>query len=142
MFSNPQPQSQSPENIWRYQLDKFVKSHQQELAALSWGLWLENSDTQGTIGINLEPTPNFVYCPQSAIENFNEKAENRLQEILGLIKHYKPETEVLMIAIGKDQIKLIYFESEPKPPICFEKIGKDIDTLLDEIELGLSQIFN
>jgi hypothetical protein len=140
MFSPPQPQS--PENIWRSQLDQFVKSHQQELAALSWGLWLENGDSQGTIGINLKPTPNFVYCPIDAIEKFNERAENRLQEILGLIKHYKPETEVLMIAIGKDQIKLVYFEPQPAPPVCFEQVGKDVDTLMDEIELGLSQVLS
>jgi hypothetical protein len=135
MFTNPQ--SDIPDNKWRHQLDRFIKLHQQELAALSWALWQENGNSQGTIGIDLEPTPHFVYCPDSAIEKFNDKVENRLQELLGLIQHYKPEIEVLMIGIGKDQVKLIYFEPKPEPPVCFEQVGKDVDTLLEELEAKL-----
>ncbi len=138
MFTNPQPET--TDNKWRRELDKFVKAHHQELAALSWGLWLQNGDSQGTIGINLEPTPHFVYCPQTAIEGFNDRIENRLQEILGLIKHHKPEVEVLMIAIGRDQLKLIYFEPETAPLVCFEQLGKDVDALLDDLEQQLSTV--
>jgi hypothetical protein len=135
-------QSDTPENKWRHLLDKFVKDNRSELAALSWGLWLENGNSQGTVGINLEPTPHFVYCPTSAVENLNDKVENRLQEILGLIKHHKPEVEVLMIGIGKDQVKLIYFEPETAPPQSFEQIGKDIDTLLEELETKLGAVLS
>jgi hypothetical protein len=58
MFSIPQPET--AENKWRGQLDRFVKNNQLELAALFWGLWLENGNRQGTIGIDLQPTPHFV----------------------------------------------------------------------------------
>jgi hypothetical protein len=140
IFATTQPET--PENKWRRQLDKFVKESQQELAALSWGLWLENSDSKGTIGINLQPSPHFVYCPKEAIEQLNSKAENRLQEILGIVEHYKPEEEVLMIAIGKDQIKLIHFEPEVAPPSCYEQVAQDVETLLEHLEQRLSEQFN
>jgi hypothetical protein len=136
MFTSITQPSQ-PENEWRHRLDKFVKDHKVELAALSWGLWLENGNSQGTIGIDLQPTPHFVYCPSTAVENLNDKVDNRLQEILGLIKHHKPEVEVLMIGIGKDQVKLIYFEPETAPQESFEQLGKDVDTLIEELETKL-----
>ncbi|AFY51201.1 hypothetical protein Nos7524_5487 [Nostoc sp. PCC 7524] len=132
MFGNNQPES--GDNQWRGQLDRFVKENQQELAALAWGLWLANGDSQGTIGIDLQPTPHFVYCPQEAVEKLNSNVENRLQEILGIIKHHQPEVEVLMIGIGKGEIKLIQFAPEPAPPVCFEQVGKDVDSLLDMLE--------
>ncbi|BAZ03696.1 beta-carboxysome assembly chaperone CcmS [Calothrix sp. NIES-3974] len=135
--SNPSPTSDSK---WQHQLDRFVKDHQRNLAALAWGLWLENQRNQGTIGIDLKPKPpRFVYCPDEAIQKLNDNVENRLQEILGLIEHYNPEIEVLMIAIGNEQIKLIYFQPDTPPPQCFAEIAKDIDTMLTEIEtlLGL-----
>ena len=137
MFSSIQ--SDSPENQWRYQLDRFVKNHQQELAALAWGLWLENGNSKGTIGIDLQPNPHFVYCPQTAVENLNHQVDNKLQEVLGIIKHYKPEVEVLMIGIAKDQIKLIYFEPDVAPPVCFQELGKDMNVLLDNLEEKMSQ---
>ncbi|NMF64046.1 beta-carboxysome assembly chaperone CcmS [Brasilonema octagenarum] len=140
MFASTQ--SQSPNDEWRRQLNRFVKENQQELAALSWGLWLENGDGKGTIGIDLQPTPHFVYCPKEAIEQFNTTVENRLQEILGIVKHHKPEVEVLMLAIAKDQVKLIYFEPEPAPPSCYERVGKDVDTVLEHLEQVLSKQFN
>ncbi|KAB8330121.1 hypothetical protein SD80_030345 [Scytonema tolypothrichoides VB-61278] len=135
-------QSQSPNNKWRRQLDKFVKENQQELAALSWGLWLENADEKGTVGIDLQPTPHFVYCPKHAIEQLNSKVENRLQELVGIVEHHKPEVEVLMIAISKDEVKLIYFEPQLAPPTCYERVGKDVDTLLVYLEQILIQQFN
>ncbi|MCC5598313.1 beta-carboxysome assembly chaperone CcmS [Nostoc favosum] len=131
-FGNSQPES--GDNKWRRQLDKFVKANQQELAALFWGLWLANGDSQGTIGIDLQPTPHFVYCPKEQIEKLNIQVENRLQEILGIVENHKPEVEVVMIGIGKGEIKLIQFAPEPPPPICFEEVGKDVDGLLDVLE--------
>ncbi|MBW4616427.1 MAG: hypothetical protein KME21_24795 [Desmonostoc vinosum HA7617-LM4] len=137
MFGSSQPES--GDSKWRRQLDKFVKENQPELAALSWALWLENGSSQGTIGIDLQPTPHFVYCPKDAVENLNSKVENRLQEILGIIEHYQPEEEVLMIGIGNGEIKLIQFAPEPPPPACFEQIGKDADGLLELLEQRVNE---
>jgi hypothetical protein len=132
MFGSSQPET--GDNKWRRQLDKFVKENQRDLAALFWGLWLKNGNSQGTVGIDLQPTPRFVYCPQAAIENLNERVENRLQEILGIVDNHKPEEEVVMIGIGKGEIKLIQFAPEPPPPVCFEEVGKDVNDLLDLLE--------
>ncbi|MCC5634278.1 hypothetical protein LC593_00125 [Nostoc sp. CHAB 5844] len=137
MFGSTQPESGNSK--WRSQLDRFVKANQQELAALSWALWLQNGNSQGTIGIDLQPTPHFVYCPQEGIEKLNNNVENRLQEILGIIAHHQPEVEVLMIGIGKGEVKLIQFAPEPAPPDCFAQIGKDVDGLLDLLEQRISE---
>lgn len=132
MFGSTQPDTPQPK--WLHKLDKFVKAHKQELAALSWGLWQQNGNSKGTIGIDLHPKPHFVYCPQVAIEKFNDNVDNKLQEILGLVENHKPEAEVLMIGIGKEQIKLVYFEPETPPPVCFEQVNKDVDELMDFLE--------
>lgn len=132
MFSSLNPQTSNSK--WHKQLDKFVKENQQELAALFWGLWLENGNSQGTIGIDLKPQPHFVYCPQEAVEKLNERVEKRLQELLGIIDNNNPETEVLMIGIGQGEIKLIQFAPESSPRTCFERVNQDVDTLLDLLE--------
>ncbi|WP_414576197.1 hypothetical protein [Anabaena sp. CCY 9402-a] len=137
MFGSNQPES--GDNKWRSQLDRFVKEHQQELAALAWGLWLENGDKQGTIGIDLQPTPHFVYCPQEAVEKLNNNVENRLQELIGIIEHHQPEVEVLMIGIGKGEVKLIQFAPEPAPQVCFEQVGKNVAGLLDLLEQRMTE---
>jgi hypothetical protein len=137
IFTTNQPESS--DNKWSHQLDKFVREYRKELAALSWGLWLENGDSQGIIGIDLQPTPHFVYCPKEAIEKLNSNVDSRLQELLGIVEHHKPDTEVLMIGIGKDQIKLIYFEPEPAPPSCYEQVGQDVNTLIEQLEQHLSE---
>ena len=137
MFGRPQPEK--AEDKWKHQLDQFVKENKQELAALSWGLFLERGESEDTLGIDLDPTPHFVYCPKQAIEELNRKAKNQLQEILGVVDAHKPEQEVLIIGIGHDQIKLIQFEPEPPPPTCFEQVGKDVDTLLAQLEPRLSE---
>jgi hypothetical protein len=138
MFGGSQPET--GDSKWRRQLDKFVKENQRDLAALFWGLWLANGNSQGTVGIDLQPTPHFVYCPQAAIENLNDKVENRLQEILGIVDNHQPEVEVVMIGIGKGEIKLIQFAPEPPPPVCFEEVGKDVDALLDLLEEKMSGV--
>ena len=137
MFGRTQPNP--GEKNWRRQLDQFVKANQQELAALAWGLFLERGESENTLGIDLEPTPHFVYCPREAIETLNSNVENQLQEILGVVDAHKPEQEVLIIGIGSDQIKLIQFEPEPPPPACFEQVAADVDTLLEQLEQRLSQ---
>lgn len=132
-------QSESGDSNWRSQLDRFVKANQPELAALAWGLWLEYGDSQGTIGIDLQPTPHFVYCPQAAVEKLNSNVDNRLQELVGIIEHHQPEIEVLMIAIGKGEIKLIQFAPEPAPPICFVEVGKNVGELLELLAKQMSE---
>jgi hypothetical protein len=137
MFGSTQPESRDKK--WHRQLDQFVKANRQELAALFWALWLENGDSQGTIGIDLQPTPHFVYCPKDEIEKLNNRVENRLQEILGIVENHKPEVEVVMIGIGKGEVKLIQFAPEPPPPVCFEQVGKDVDGLLELLEQRLGE---
>lgn len=126
------------EKSWQRQLDGFVEMNQKELAALAWGLHLQWGEQADTLGIDLKPTPHFVACPKSAIEQLNKNVKNRLQEILGIVDGYQPEKEVLMIGIGSDHVKLIYFESEPSPPECFEQVGKDVDTLLKQLEESMT----
>lgn len=137
MFSKPQPQR--IEEPWKRQLDSFVKENQQELAALSWGLLQERGDTVETLGIDLKPTPHFVFCPKDAIETLNRKVQGHLREMLGIVEGHKPEQEVLLVGIGPDQLKLIQFTPEPAPPACFEQVGADVDTLLDRLEKRLQE---
>lgn len=127
-------QQETGDYKWRRKIDIFAKENQRELAALFWGLCLENGNKKGTIGIDLQPQPHFVYCPQIEIEKLNDRVENRLQEILGIIENNNPEIEVIMIGIGKGEIKLIQFAPEPAPKTCFEQIGKDVDSLLELLE--------
>ncbi|MDJ0518466.1 MAG: hypothetical protein QNJ74_20150 [Trichodesmium sp. MO_231.B1] len=134
-FNNNPPNKKS--NNWQHQLDKFVRDNQKELAALAWGLNLENGETDETIGIDLKGKPKFVYCSKAAIETLNQNVDGKIQEILGLIDGYKPELEVLMIAIGDGQIKLVYFQPEISPPNCFEELGQNVDALLEILETGM-----
>lgn len=137
MFGSPQ--SEREEDKWRHQLARFVQTNRQELAALAWGLYLEKSESDDTLGIDLEPTPHFVYCPRKAIEELNSRVNSYFQEILGIRDAHKPEKEVLIIGMSKDQIKVIQFEPEPPPAVCFEEVGKDVDTLLQELEERLTK---
>jgi hypothetical protein len=137
LFGSLQPER--AEDKWKHQLDRFARDNQQELAALSWGLHLERGESDDTLGIDLQPKPHFVYCPKEAIEKLNRNVENHLQEILGIVDAHQPEKEVLIIGIGNDQIKLIQFEPEPPPPACFEQVGKDVNTLLEQLEQRLKE---
>ncbi len=136
LFGNPQPIG---EEGWRQQLNRFVQANQQELAALAWGLFLEKGESDDTLGIDLEPSPRFVFCPKAAIETLNTNVNNQIQEILGFIDGYKPEKEVLIVGIGSGQIKLIQFEPQPPPPECFEQVALDVDSLLERLEQSLSK---
>jgi hypothetical protein len=127
------------ENQWRYKIDKFVKDNQQQLAALAWGLSLEWKDSYKTLGIDLKPQPHFVACAREAIEELNRKVDNQLQEILGVLDGYQPEKEVAIVCIGNGQIKLINFQPNPSPPICFEQIEQDLDELINNLEQRLQQ---
>lgn len=136
MFGSPQP---IEEEGWRQQLGQFAKANQPELAALAWGLFLERGATDDTLGIDIAPQPHFVSCPRTAIAALNQQVDNQLQEILGVVDAHNPEKEVLIIGIGNGQIKLIQFEPEPPPPVLFEQVAADVDTLLERLEQRLSE---
>lgn len=81
-FGNAQPAALEP---WRVQLDRLATTHQQELAALAWGLSLNKQVGEDVLGIDLKPTPHFVYCSRSSLETLNKTVGGQLQEILGLV---------------------------------------------------------
>jgi hypothetical protein len=132
-------QAREPE-VWRVQLDRFVVAHQLELAALAWGLSLEGAfeqEGQDILGIDLKPLPHFVYCSKVALEDLNKTVGHQIQEILGLVENHKRDQEVLILAIGDGQVKLINYQSDPSPPACFEKVGEGVMDLLDRLEQAL-----
>lgn len=126
-------------NQWRFQLDEFAKAHRPQLAALAWGFRQEWADTENHLGIDLEPQPHFVSCAKNAIEKLNQRVDSKLQEILGILDGYDPETEVAIMAIAKGQIKLIYFQPDPSPSECFVNAGSDLDSLILELETKLQK---
>jgi hypothetical protein len=128
-------------NRWRSLLDEFVAENEQALAALAWGLLQEWGDNQDTLGIDLKPTPHFVRCSREAIEKLNRKVNRKIQEILGVLDGYDPETEVVAIGIGEGQLKLIYFQPDPPPSVCFEQIEGDLDTLIQQLEERMLEKF-
>jgi hypothetical protein len=134
---NLQPEKE--EDRWRYELADFAKAHQQELAALSWGLWLENQHNGSVMGIDLQPTPHFVYCPKEAVLKLNETVGSFLQEVVGIVEGFNPEIEVLLVGINQGQLKVIEFVTDPPPPQCFETVSADVDTLLEQLEQGLRE---
>ena len=134
------PQQDRDENNWRRKLDKFIKANQQEIAALAWGLLLERGkESDQTLGIDIEPTPHFVYCSREAIETLNRNVKDHIQEILGVLDAHNPEKEVVIISIGEGQVKMIQFEPEPSPAACFEQVATDVDTLLERLEKGMKE---
>lgn len=128
----------SDQKNWQ-NLDEFVAENQEQLAALAWNFHQERVDSEETLGIDLKPTPHFVSCSRQAIEMLNQNAGNRLREVLGILDGYQPQEEVLMIAIGSDQIKLVFFKPEPTPPECLEQTGKELNTLLDELQTKMAE---
>lgn len=141
LFGDLQPEQE--EDNWRRRLNKFVKANQKELAALSWGLYLERGENSDqTLGIDIEPAPRFVYCSREAIDTLNQNVKYHIQEILGVLDAHQPEQDVVIIAIGKGEIKLIQFEPEPSPSECFEQVAKSVDQLLNQLESQLSEYIN
>lgn len=137
MFGSNQPSG--VENNWRYQLNRFVKANQQELAALAWSFWQTNSDRQEVLLIDLKPTPHFIACPKQELEKLNEKIDNHIQEILGVVDNYQAEKEVVIIGVGNSQLKLIQFAPEPPPPMCYEQIAADMSALVELLEQRMAE---
>ncbi|EAZ92946.1 beta-carboxysome assembly chaperone CcmS [Crocosphaera chwakensis] len=128
------------ENQWRYQLDRFVTENKNDLAALAYGLKNEWKEKEDVLGIDLEPEPHFIRCSRQSLEDLNRKVEGKIQEILGIFDNYNQQEEVAMLAINKGQIKLIYYQSEPSPPVCFEEKESDLDSLIEELENIMKEI--
>jgi hypothetical protein len=135
------PQLNTRDNNWKYRLDQFARDYARELAALAWVFFLDRGNSEEILGIDLKPTPHFVSCSREAIEQLNRNVNRQLQEILGILDGHKPDLEVLYIAIGDGEIKLVHFAPEPPPPACFEEIGEDLAPLIDRLEQRLGEIF-
>lgn len=138
MFGFGGNQPQVAREKWQSQLDVFVDENQQQLAALTWGLQQEWQDLDTVLGIDLKPEPHFVACAKEDIEQLNQNTKGQLQEILGIIDGYNRETEVVIMAIGEGQVKLINFQPKITPPACFEAVPKDLDILIETLESALA----
>ena len=131
-------QKNIPEEKWRWQLDNFVDEHEQKLAALAWGLQQEWGELEHILGIDLKPQPHFVACNKESLEKLNKNTKGHLQEILGLIDGYQREQEVLILAIGEGQVKLLHFQPQTNPPQCVLAENQDIDGLITFLESALT----
>lgn len=126
---------------WQEKLAKFVADHKPDLAALAWVVAHNQGETPGLIGVDFEPTPHLVFCSVEAIAALNQKVENQLQEILGLIDGYQPDKEVLLLGIGSRddlKIKLVQFEPDPTPPACYEALTVEPEALWQQLESNLA----
>lgn len=127
---------------WRWQIDNFVEANSTQLAALTWGLQQEwNDDNDTILGIDLKPQPHFVACNKEQIEKLNRSTKGHLQEVLGLIDGYQPDIEVLNLVIGEGQVKLIHFQPQTSPPDCLQAEQKDLDSLIETLEVKLKEYF-
>jgi hypothetical protein len=135
-LSNNQPEIAAQK--WRSQLDYFVTDYEHQLAALTWGLQQEWGDNKDILGIDLQPKPHFVACSPESLEQLNKNTKGQLQEILGIVDGHDQTTEVVIIAIGEGQIKLINFQPEITPPECFA-LNRDIEQLIASLEIALSK---
>lgn len=125
---------------WSSQLDRFVQEHKTALAALAWGLRQEWQDPHQYLGLDLQPRPHFVCCAYDALETLNQRVDRQIQEILGLLHGHNPDTEVAIIAIARGQLKLLYFQPDPLPALCFEQHNRDLDTLISQLERTLDYL--
>lgn len=139
MFDLSNNRPEIAQQKWRSQLDSFVIDYELQLAALAWGLKQEWKDSNDVLGIDLQPTPHFVACSPESLETLNKKTRGQLQEILGIVDGYNPETEVVIVAIGAGQIKLINFQPETSPPDCWKTTDGDLDSLITTLEVALTQ---
>ncbi|MGC9506053.1 beta-carboxysome assembly chaperone CcmS [Baaleninema sp.] len=128
------PPQNTEDRKWREQLDRFVKANTIEIAALAWDLHQRNPDSHEYLGIDIAPKPHFITCTREALATLNQKVDNRLREMMGVVDNHNPEIEVLLIAIGNGQIQAVQYQPQPTPPECFEETDADIDTLIDRLE--------
>ena len=124
---------------WRSQINSFVIDYEFQLAALAWKLRQEWNDSNDVLGIDLKPQPHFVACSYQDLETLNKNTRGQLQEILGIVDNYNPEIEVVIVAIGEGQVKLINFQPESTPPDCFAQTDGNVDKLIDTLENALAK---
>ena len=124
---------------WRSQLDSFVIDYESQLAALAWKLRQEWEESNDVLGIDLKPQPHFVACSYENLEALNKNTRGQLQEILGIVDGYDPEIEVVVVAIGEGQVKLINFQPQSVPSKCFAKTDGDVDKLIATLEDNLAR---
>ena len=137
MFDLGNNRPEIAEQKWRSQLDLFVTDYEQQLAALAWGLKQEWGESDDVLGIDLEPTPHFVACSQDSLEKLNRNTRGIVQEILGIVDNYDPESEVVIVGIGSGQVKLINFQPQVSPPDCFAA-NDNVDTLIADLETAIA----
>lgn len=138
-FGGNQPQAAEK---WRSQVDRFVAENEIKLAALAWGLQQEWNDNDLVLGIDLKPQPHFVACAKEDLEHLNHNTKGHLQEILGIVDGYQRDREVVIIAIGEGQVKLINFQPKTPPPASAEEVTEDIDSLIELLEANLTECFS
>ena len=46
---------------------------------------------------------------------------------------------MLILAIGEGQVKLINYQSDPFPPLCFDQVGEEPTALLEKLEERLAK---
>lgn len=136
------PPSDTGDDLWKARLDRFARENAWDLAVLAWAFHSERGDSEEMLGIDLKPTPHFISFSREAIERLNRNVSGQLQEILGILDGHDPDKEVLYIALGDGQLKLIHFAPEPPPPVCFEESDCDLTDLADDLEARLSEIFS
>lgn len=142
-FGRPPAAADPEQEKWKHQLNHFSRDYPVELAALAWGfLQQQEADSDKVLGIDIKPEPHFVSCDRAALEALNHRVNDHLQEILGILDGTKRDREVSIIGIGESQIMLLHFEPDPAPPQCFEQVGKDLNTLFDELEAKLQAAFS
>ena len=139
MFDLSNNRPEIAQQKWRSQLNSFAIDYEQQLAALAWGLRQEWGESSDVLGIDLQPTPHFVACSSENLEILNKKTRGQIQEILGIVDGYDPETEVVIVAIGAGQIKLLNFQPETPPPDCLAATDGDLDSLINTLETALAK---
>lgn len=137
MFDLSNNRPEIAQQKWRSQLDSFVIDRELQLAALAWGLRQEWGDSNDVLGIDLRPKPHFVACSRESLEKLNKNTRGQLQEILGIVDGYDPETEVVIIAIAEGQVKLINFQPESTPAECFAASDRDLDRSIGTLEADM-----
>ena len=139
MFNLGNNRPEIAQQKWRLQLDCFVNDYESQLAALAWQLRQEWNQSNDVLGIDLKPTPHFVACSYENLEILNKNTKGQLQEILGIVDGHDPELEVVIVAIGDGQVKLINFQPELIPSNCFANTDGDVDKLIKTLEQALAK---
>ncbi len=118
-------------------LNQFVRENKSDLTDLTLSLRKEWGETKDFLGIDLLPRPHFVRCTREALETLNQKVDSKIQEILGILDGYKSNEEIVIIAIGKGEIDLIYYE------VDFSKVSSpnNLDELIEILETKMTEIF-